>query len=114
MKRMSLYSERPEGLLDSELYAALDLAILSQKDRLRKVLLLPPDFTRFHSGAGKIANHLYHVLKDTCQVDVMPTLGTHVPMTDEEIRQMYGDIPLERFIVHNWREDVVKLGEVPQ
>ena len=39
MKRMSLYSERPEGLLDSELYAALDLAILSQKDRLRKVLL---------------------------------------------------------------------------
>ena len=114
MKRMSLYSERPEGLLDSELYEALDLAILSQKDRLRKVLLLPPDFTRFHSGAGKIANHLYHVLKDTCQVDVMPTLGTHVPMTDEEIRQMYGDIPLERFIVHNWREDVVKLGEVPQ
>lgn len=113
MKRFSLLSERPEGLSDAELFAALDLAILSKKDSLRKVLLLPPDFTRFHSGAGKIVAHLYDVLKDTCQVDILPALGTHVPMSDEELRLMFGDIPHDRFFVHNWREDVVKIGEVP-
>ena len=29
---------------------------------LRKVLILPPDFTRFHSGAGFITNIYYHAL----------------------------------------------------
>jgi len=46
-------------------------------------------------------------------VDIMPALGTHAPMTDREIVLMFGDIPKDRFIVHNWRDDVVKLGEVP-
>ena len=37
-----------------------------------------------------------------------------MPMSDEEISEMFGDdIPRERFIDHNWREDVVKIGEVP-
>ena len=26
---------------------------------------------------------------------------------------MYGDIPFEKFIPHDWRNDIVKLGEVP-
>ena len=26
---------------------------------------------------------------------------------------MYGDIPVERFIEHDWRNDIVKIGEVP-
>ena len=34
-------------------------------------------------------------------------------MTREQTEGMYGDIPFERFIPHNWRKDVVKLGEVP-
>ena len=114
MKRISLYADSPKGLSDGELFAALDLAILSKKESLRKVLLLPPDFTRFHSGAGKIVEHLYHALKDTCTVDIMPALGTHVPVSQEEIRQMFGSVPPERFLVHNWREDVVKIGEVPK
>ena len=104
MKRISLYADSPKGLSDGELFAALDLAILSKKESLRKVLLLPPDFTRFHSGAGKIVEHLYHALKDTCTVDIMPALGTHVPVSQEEIRQMFGSVPPERFLVHNWRE----------
>ena len=54
------------------------------------------------------------MLKDTCQVDIMPAIGTHMSMTHEEIEKMYGkEIPKERFIVHDWRNDIVKIGEVP-
>ena len=81
---------------------------------LKKVLLLPPDFTRMYSGAGKITAIYYELLKDKCQVDIMPTLGTHVPMTQEEWVAFFGEgVPFDRMIVHNWRTDVVKIGEVP-
>ncbi len=81
---------------------------------LRRVLILPPDFTRFHSGAGSITNVYYHALKERgAAVDILPTLGTHAPMTDGELSAMFGDIPHDRFFVHDWRHDVVKLGEIP-
>jgi len=81
---------------------------------LKKVLILPPDYTRMYSGAGKITAIYYELLKDKCQVDVMPALGTHVPMTQEEWVAFFGEgVPFDRMIVHNWRTDVVKLGEVP-
>ncbi len=81
---------------------------------LKKVLILPPDFTRMYSGAGKITAIYYELLKDTCQVDIMPALGTHVPMTQEEWVAFFGEgVPFDRMLVHNWRNDVVKLGEVP-
>ncbi|MDR0897657.1 MAG: lactate racemase domain-containing protein [Oscillospiraceae bacterium] len=108
-------AESPAGLSDAQLFAGLDQAIAPALPSLRKVLLIPPDFTRFHSGAGKITAHLYQRLSPTCQVDILPALGTHVAMPEWELRAMFGDaIPLDRFIVHNWRTDVVKLGEVPQ
>ncbi len=81
---------------------------------LKKVLILPPDFTRMYSGAGKITAIYYELLKDKCQVDIMPALGTHAPMTKEEWVAFFGeDVPFENMIVHNWRNDVVKVGEVP-
>ena len=81
---------------------------------LKKVLILPPDFTRMYSGAGKITAIYYELLKDICQVDIMPALGTHVPMTKEEWVAFFGEgVPFDRMIVHNWRTDVVKIGEVP-
>ncbi len=81
---------------------------------LKKVLLLPPDFTRMYSGAGKITAIYYELLKDSCQVDIMPALGTHVPMTKEEWVAFFGEgVPFDCMLVHNWRTDVVKLGEVP-
>lgn len=99
---------------NTEIMERLDAYIDSFSGTLKKVLLIPPDFTRYHSGAGFITAHLYAKLSGTCHVDILPALGTHVAMTEGEIRAMYGDdIPLDRFIVHNWRSDVVKLGEVP-
>jgi nickel-dependent lactate racemase len=43
----------------------------------------------------------------------MPAIGTHTPMTESEINSMYPGINKEKFRIHNWRKDVVTLGEVP-
>ena len=81
---------------------------------LKNVLIIPPDYTRFHSNSGYITNVYYHALVDNgCEVDILPALGTHVPVTKEEAAIMFGDIPYEKFIPHNWRTDVMKIGEVP-
>ena len=97
---------------DAELKKQLAASLEGRK--LKKVLLLPPDYTRMYSGAGKITAYYYELLKDTCEVDVMPALGTHVPMTKEECDIFFlGKIPFESLVVHNWRTDVVKIGEVP-
>ena len=106
------------GLTDSVLKESLSESLAQYREQygkpLQKVLLLPPDFTRFHSGTGKLTNLYYKLLSPSCQVDIMPALGTHMPMTNEEITEMFGaDIPRERFLVHNWRTDVVTLGQVP-
>jgi len=95
-----------------EIKAALEKSLAGRT--LHHVLIVPPDFTRFHSNAGFITNTYYHLLTESgCQVDVLPALGTHVAMTREETEKMYGDIPFEKFLYHNWRTDVVKIGEVP-
>ena len=100
------------GLTQQEIRLAL---LESLKGRtVRRALLLPPDFTRFHSGAGYITNVYYHALRQQgAQVDVLPALGTHVPMTRDQWDAMFGDIPFERMLVHDWRHDVVRLGEIP-
>ena len=46
--------------------------------------------------------------------DVMPCLGTHAPISDEQREKMFGHIPAELFRVHDWRKDVVTVGEVPE
>ena len=80
----------------------------------RRVLLLPPDITRMNSDAGPITAYLHAKLTPAVQVDIMPTLGTHMPMTDSELRAMFGDtIPLSAFKIHDWRHDIECKGEVP-
>ncbi len=103
--------EYENGISTQQLTEALAKS-LEGRD-LKKVLILPPDFTRMYSGAGKITQIYYNLLKDKCQIDIMPALGTHVPMTEEEWKAFFGDVPFDRMIVHNWRTDVVKVGEVP-
>ena len=62
----------------------------------KKVLMVVPDFTRFFSNAGLIANIGYHWCCDHgVEVEILEALGTHVPMTQQEISTMYGDIPVE-------------------
>ena len=106
------YAKSPEGLSSEEIRAALLKSIEGKS--LKNVLIIPPDYTRFHSNSGFITNVYYHALTDMgCNVDILPALGTHVPVTEEEAAHMFGDIPYEKFIPHSWRNDVVKLGQVP-
>lgn len=80
----------------------------------RRVLLLPPDFTRSQSYAGELTQLFYYALEKTgCRTDIMPALGTHEPMTSSQLRAFFGDISSDRFLVHDWRHDVVKIGEIP-
>jgi nickel-dependent lactate racemase len=111
METFTVFEHTPDGVNEAE-YAELIDQILAVNPRLSRVLLLVPDYTRFHSNAGLVARLLYHKLKGV-QVDLLEALGTHVPMTGEQISSMYGDIPRERFIPHDWRHDVIKLGQVP-
>jgi nickel-dependent lactate racemase len=111
MKR-SIVSQNPEGLSFEEIRDAL-AAFLEPLD-LKKVLIVPPDITRYYSKAGTITNIAWHMLTSRgVKVDIMPALGTHDPMREEECADMFGDIPFERFLVHDWRRDVVSLGSVP-
>lgn len=78
----------------------------------KKVLAIPPDLTRMHSQAGLLTEMawLYYGGKLT---DILPALGTHSPLAEKQIKHMFGRTPLELFRVHNWRNDIVTLGEVP-
>lgn len=79
----------------------------------KRVLLLPPDITRAHSGAGRITNTLYHYFAPMAEVFVMPTLGQHLPHTREQNAWMFGDIPEDRILVHDWIKDGKPLGAIP-
>ena len=78
----------------------------------KRVLAIPPDFTRFNSYAGPITEMVYDYYGDTL-TDVMPALGTHSPMTPEQISAMFGHLPADKVRVHDWRNDVVTIGTVP-
>ena len=111
---MELYrvAEGPEGLSAEEIQDCLSRSLEGRDPK--RVLILPPDFTRFHSGAGAITNYYYHALTGRgAEVDILPALGTHAPVSPAQRERMFGDVPAERFFVHDWRQDVVKLGEVP-
>jgi len=78
----------------------------------KKVLIIPPDFTRMHSRAGEITRYVYDYYGDAV-TDILPALGTHFAMTAEEIEIMFGPtVPKDLFRVHDWRNDVTTVGEV--
>ncbi len=79
----------------------------------KRVLLLPPDITRAHSGAGWITEELYKIFSQTSDVHLIPTLGQHLPHTPEQNRWMFGSVPEEKIHAHDWRYGAKKIGEVP-
>jgi nickel-dependent lactate racemase len=78
----------------------------------RRVLCIPPDFTRFHSRAGELTRLAYEYYGERLAA-VLPALGTHSAMTEPQLQTMFGDIPRALFHVHDWRHGLVTLGEVP-
>ena len=84
--------------------------------KLKRVLLLPPDLTRAHSGAGKVTEWIYREIiarEPRAHVRVIPTLGQHVPHTEAENRWMFGSIPNDIILPHNWRQGVSHVGTIP-
>jgi nickel-dependent lactate racemase len=98
---------------DASVYCQRLLDQLRQRGPLRRVLLLPPDITRYHSHAGFLTTQLYCQLVETAEVLILPTVGTHVPMTRAEQERMFPGVPADVFRPHDWRNGVVSLGEVP-
>jgi len=84
--------------------------------KLGRVLLLPPDLTRAHSRVGKITEWVYEEVmrrNPAAYVRVIPTLGQHIPHTEAENQWMFGSIPNEIILRHDWRHGVSHVGTIP-
>ena len=78
MKNSDIFtiSETEQGLSNDEIAKLLEQSLEGRT--LRNVLIIPPDFTRFHSNAGFITQVYWRLLTARgVNVDVMPALGTH-------------------------------------
>jgi nickel-dependent lactate racemase len=102
-----LAGEFTEAALREGLFEALE-----KLGSRKRVLIIPPDFTRFHSRAGILAQAAYEYYGDRVAA-VLPALGTHRAMSDAEMAAMFGRIPRELFHVHDWRNGLTVLGDVP-
>jgi len=100
-----------QSVIDARQADELFAALLDRLGRLRRVLLIPPDYTRLHSGVGTLAVQLYQQLVQRgTDVLVLPALGTHAPLTAAEISAMFPQLPHDTVRVHNWRADLVELA----
>ncbi len=87
-------------------------AELKNEGKGKKVLAVPPDFTRFHSRAGILTSYAYNYFGNSF-TDILPALGTHTPMTKEELSRMFPGVPHDIFREHKWKEELKTLGTVP-
>jgi len=114
---MPWFSEKSERISPENIEQLLRQTVEEAKKRIcaapKRVLLLPPDITRAHSGVGRMTEILYNLLCDEAEVHVIPTLGQHVPHSPEENVRMFGSIPEERIHAHDWRDGCVRVGEIP-
>lgn len=110
---MIYYASGSETAIHSseDLQRGLNIA-LDKLGHRKRVLIIPPDYTRFHSRAGILTTYAYHYYKESVR-DILPALGTHNPMTAQEIKHMFEGVPEGLFRVHDWRNDVVTVGRVP-
>ena len=110
---MLLYSQgSPTTTLSDEDLAAGLISALTKLGERSNVLLVPPDFSRFYSKSGPLACAAAGFYGDGL-ADVLPALGTHFPMTDDQLDRMYPTIPRDKVRPHRWREDVITIGKVP-
>lgn len=113
---MPWITEQAPSISRPRMHELLEQTVAEARKRIcarpKRVLLLPPDITRAHSGAGWITEALYTLLAGEAEVHVIPTLGQHVPHTAEENRRMFGSIPNQRIHAHDWRAGSIQIGEI--
>ena len=105
-----------EGISTSQLESYIDVFIKKYiTASMKKILIIPPDQTRAHSRAGLITKIFYQKLNNQVEIKIIPALGTHVPMTDDELDMMFtNEIPKSCFLVHDHRDGTVSLGKIPK
>jgi hypothetical protein len=111
---MSLYIAI--GSVDTDLSAQALKELLSEGlaklGARNHVLAVPPDQSREHSRAGELTVDAGQYYGDRLKA-VLPALGTHTPMRQDQLENMFPGMPLDLFRVHNWRTDIETLGEIP-
>lgn len=117
---MPWFTIEADAIPENEIKAAAVRLVKEAQERiaprLKRVLLLPPDLTRAHSGAGKVTEWIYREivrLEPDAHVRVIPTLGQHLPHTERENKWMFGSIPNEIILAHDWRGGVSHVGTIP-
>ncbi len=98
------------ALSENDLKLGLEEA-LKKLGKRNRVLLVPPDNTRIHSKAGELVQQAWDYYGSAIS-DILPALGTHAPMTGQEISRMFGDVPESLFRNHDWRRDVKTVGHI--
>lgn len=111
---MSLYLAAGSETTDLSLAELDDLLLgsLAKLGERHRVLAVPPDASRFHSRAGELTRLVWKHYGDQLKA-VLPAIGTHTPMSPEQLTRMFGEMPHSLFKVHNWRTDIETLGEIP-
>jgi nickel-dependent lactate racemase len=113
---MAWFTVEADALSEEQITEAVARFVAECKERIcaepKRILLLPPDLTRAHSRAGYLTELIYKAFPDA-DIQVIPTLGQHVPHTPEENRWMFGDIPNERIHAHDWRNGCTAVGTIP-
>lgn len=108
------YEGSPTAVISEARAAELLEGMLARLGPLKKVLLLPPDITRHHSWAGELTVILYKMLSARgVEITILPAIGTHLAMTEEEVGHMFPGVPFSIFREHDWRHGLARLGEVP-
>ncbi len=110
---MTLYwmAGGPNAVLGPQDFEEALCHTLQELGQPQRVLAVPPDHTRMDSRAGEITRIAHRLLGDRLR-DVMPALGTHVAMSEDELEKMFGDLPRSLIRVHRYRTDVDTLGYV--
>lgn len=109
-----IYFEKgsPEFVLSGQDLKEGLFTALARIGERKKVLAIPPDYTRLPSKAGILTSFAYQYYQEKL-TDILPALGTHSPMTDAQIQHMFPHVPRNLFRDHDWRNDVITLGTVP-
>jgi nickel-dependent lactate racemase len=111
---MALYCAQggPDRELSSSELRDHLFATLEKLGSRKKVLAVPPDYTRLASRAGELTRCAWNYFGENLRA-VLPAVGTHHAMSSKQITAMFGNVPQDLFHAHKWREDVETIGTVP-
>jgi nickel-dependent lactate racemase len=92
---MTQASAKPDSILDDQAIQQTLYAGLEEKFSGQRVLVLIPDHTR-SVPLPQLFHILVAALHDARQLDFMVALGTHPPLTDEQLNKLVGITSKER------------------